>query len=76
MRIMLRRFDRASIVRGFYTGYGGCTLNRRFLFWYSYVVGGKEVFVPRWNLKYLGYKRPDFHTKVRERMIRDDRNKK
>jgi hypothetical protein len=76
MKMNLCRFDRAKIVRGFYTGYGGCVLNKKYLFWYSFLVGGQEVFVPRWHLKFLGYTLPELHDEIRKKMIENDRKPK
>ena len=71
----LRRFDRVKVVRGFFTGYGGCVLTRRMLFWYGIMVGGKVTYVPRWHLRFLGNKKTELHKRVRDRMISNDRKR-
>lgn len=74
-RFFLRRFDRVTVGSGFYQGYGGCVLDRRCILWYALNVGGRTVFIPRWHLRFLGYKRPEFHEKIRARMIDNDRKR-
>lgn len=74
-KIFLQRFDRVTVESGFYQGYGGCVLDRRCFLWYSLNVGGRSVFIPRWRLGFLGYKRPEFHAKIRAKMIENDRKR-
>lgn len=75
IKLRLRRFDRVHVARGFYQGYGGCVLDKRWFLWYGINVGGEVMFIPRWQLRYMGYKRPDFHEKIREKMIANDRKR-
>jgi len=75
VKFMLQRFDRVKVERGFYTGYAGCVISRRSLLWYSICIGGREVFIGRWNLRFIGHKNPKLHNKIRNRMIQNDRDR-
>ena len=75
MKFFLQRFDRVSVATGFYGGYAGCVLDRRCLLWYAINVGGTPTYIGRWHLRFMGYKRPDFHKKIRDKMIANDRKR-
>lgn len=72
-----RRFDRVKVVEGFYQGYGGCVLDKRWFLWYSLVIGGKQVYLPRWHLSFIpkSEKGLALHEKVRNKMITNDRKR-
>lgn len=75
MKLFLQRFDRVTVATGFFAGYGGCILDRRGLLWYGINVGGEVRYIHRVHLRFLGYKRPDFHKKIRDKMIENDRKR-
>jgi hypothetical protein len=76
IKIRLQRFDRVRVGAGFYAGYGGVVLDKRCFLWYAINIGGEPKYLPRWNLRFIGYKKPELHKKIRERMIANDRKTK
>jgi hypothetical protein len=75
MKFRLQRFDRVQVASGFYAGYSGCVLDKRWFVMYAINVGGQPTYIPRWHLRFMGYKRPDFHKKIRDKMIANDKKR-
>ena len=71
--LSLRRYDRVMVSSGFFQGYGGSIVDKRWFVWYGLNVGGRVIYIPRWNLRWIGVKNPVLHDKIRQRMIDQDR---
>lgn len=69
----LKRFDRIKVISGFYQDYGGVVLHQKGFLFYAINIGGKPIYIARWHLRYLGGKVPKLATRIREKMIENDR---
>lgn len=67
---VLRRQDFVRVVSGFYQGYSGRVLDKRWLVMYGINIGGERKYIARWHLRKSQTRLSD---KLRERLIEKDR---
>ena len=71
--IFLRRYDRIKVTGGFFQGYGGSLVDKRWMLWYGLNISGRVIYIPRWHLRWIGANNPKMHDRIRDRMIARDR---